>query len=135
MMDRTAMASPCMTTGRLTIASVVSMAACGGLTRGWDIIEPRAPVLFSVNVPPRTSSNVSLLSLARWVISREARASPAMVSLLASCIIGTTRPCGAATAMPTLIRFLSMIPFAPQVELSMGCSVSASESALSTNGR
>ena len=49
--ERMAMPSP-MTTGRRTIASVVRMAACGKLTRGWLRTDPSAPVLFRVNVPP-----------------------------------------------------------------------------------
>ena len=50
--DRIAMASPSVTTGRFTIASVVRIAACGWLIIGTDAIEPSAPVLSSVNVPP-----------------------------------------------------------------------------------
>ena len=54
-MERTAMASPATTTGRLTTASVVRIAACGWLMMGTEATEPSAPVLFSVNVPPCTS--------------------------------------------------------------------------------
>ena len=57
-MERIAMPSP-MTMGRRTMASVVRIAACGWLTRGWLRTEPRAPVLLRVNVPPWTSSRVS----------------------------------------------------------------------------
>ena len=58
------MASP-MTTGRFTTASVVRIAACGWLMMGCDAIEPSAPVLFRVKVPPCTSSTASLPCRAR----------------------------------------------------------------------
>src|SRR5207249_1441741 len=49
-MWRIAIASS-ITTARLTIDSVVRIAACGWLMMGWLAIDPVAPVLLSVNVP------------------------------------------------------------------------------------
>ena len=47
---------------------------------GPEIVEPRAPVLFNVKVPPWTSVNVSFLVLARSAKSLAAIARPEMLS-------------------------------------------------------
>ena len=83
-MGRIAIASPGSTTGLFTMDSVVRMAACGGFTKGCETIEPSAPVLFNVNVPPRTSDSSKWLSLARWVRSLQAWANPLTLNLSAS---------------------------------------------------
>ena len=54
MIERIAIASLSTTTGRLTTASMVTIPAWPGTVRiGAERIEPFAPVLFTVNVPPR----------------------------------------------------------------------------------
>src|SRR5260370_20407590 len=46
------------TTARLTIDSVVRIAACGWVMISWPAIEPVPPLFFKVNLPPCTSSRV-----------------------------------------------------------------------------
>ena len=54
------MASSAMTTGRLTMASMVTMPACPTGTIGWLMIEPSEPGLLTVKVAPCRSSRLSL---------------------------------------------------------------------------
>ena len=77
--ERTAIASFATTTGRFTIASIVTIAAWGWLMIGCDMIEPSAPVLLTVKVPPCRSPSANRLALARVARSRTAWASPAML--------------------------------------------------------
>ena len=50
---------------------------------GWEIMEPKAPVLFTVKVPPCTSSKISLPSRALEVRSPAALASAAILRVSA----------------------------------------------------
>src|SRR4029077_9817913 len=83
-----------ITTGRLTIASVVRIAACGWLMIGWLAIDPVAPVLLSVIVPPCTSSGFNRLPRARSTRSFKVRTRSVNPSLSASFTTGTISPSG-----------------------------------------
>ncbi len=69
-----------MTLARLTIASIDRMATSGALTIGMDVIDPNHPVLFTVKVPPVSSSRRSLPALARDEMSRMRPLTPLMLS-------------------------------------------------------
>ena len=86
------------------------------------MIEPKAPVLSSVNVPPCTSSSCSLLSRACSPRSVIASARPVTLSRSASWTTGTSSPRSVATAMPRWTRFLRMILSSAQVAFRYGCS-------------
>jgi len=88
------------TTGRLTIAPVPSMAACGGTRIGVSNSAPWLPMLVMVNVPPASSSGLRPPLRARSAMSAMARASPASDRSLALWITGDSRPCSVSTAMP-----------------------------------
>ena len=137
--DLMAMASPFVesgtTTGRFWIASVVRMAAWGGLMMGWETVEPRTPVLFRVNVPPWTSSRVRRRERAREVRSATRWARPAMLNCWASWITGTISPSGPATAMPMFMRLLRMMASPSQEAFSVGFPRRASTTILMTKGR
>src|SRR5260221_364659 len=101
-MLRTAMPSP-MTTGRLTIDSVVRMAACGWLMIGWLATEPVAPVLLRVKVPACTSSGFNCLLRARSMRSLNFETSSVNPRWSASLSTGTMSPSGIDTATPRLM--------------------------------
>ncbi|MNY36741.1 hypothetical protein D3C86_1712490 [compost metagenome] len=77
------------------------MAACGGLTIGVDIIEPKVPPLVMVKVPPVISSIDSLPS--RAFLPKVAMPPSISARLISSALrrTGTTRPRSLETATPT----------------------------------
>ena len=90
------------TTGRLVIASIVTMPTSGTLRIGITRLVPRYPVLSTVNVPPPKSSSRSLFARARLATSVIARFRPWIDSVSASLITGTISPSSTATATPML---------------------------------
>src|SRR5690606_23432178 len=131
--ERMPMASP-TTTGRRTMASIVMMAAWGGLMLGYDATEPKAPVLLTVMVAPYTSSRVSLPARARPTRSAKVRAIPAMLRRSASRMTGTTSPSSSPTATPMWIRFFTTIRSSCQLALRRGNSFRLSTTALMKKG-
>src|SRR5690606_22689346 len=131
--ERMPMASP-TTTGRRTMASIVMMAAWGGLMIGYDATEPKAPVLLTVMVAPCTSSRVSLPARARPTRSAKVRAIPAMLRRSASRMTGTTSPSSSPTATPMWIRFFTTIRSSCQLALRRGNSFRLSTTALMKKG-
>ena len=67
------------------------------------------PRLVMVMVAPPSWSDVSLLSLARWVRSDNSRQIVRRSFIFASRITGTIRPPGISTATPMWIRLLILI--------------------------
>src|SRR5438105_2440463 len=134
-MWRIATPSP-ITTGRRRIDSVVRMAAWGWLMIGIEAMEPVAPVLLRVKVPPWTSSGFRCLLRARSVRSVMARTRSVKPIRSASLTTGTISPSGGtATATPRLTYFLRMIPSSVQLELRKGNSWRASQRTWATKGR
>ena len=88
-------------TGSSFTEPTARIATCGGLRTAVNCSTPNIPRFEIVNVPPSRSARFSLLSRARPTRSARARAISCTVRRSASRITGTTRPCGAATAIPT----------------------------------
>ena len=82
--------------------------------------DPKAPVLFTVKVPPCTSAGPNLSSRAFSMREFASRVSSATVFLSAFLSTGTISPLSRATAMPRLISFLRTIPSSCQEELISG---------------
>ena len=76
------------------------MPTCGGFRIGVLSIDPKTPPLVIVNEPPLRSSSVSVPFCALPANSRIACSMPAKDRSSALRITGTTRPCGAPTAIP-----------------------------------
>src|SRR5215203_5697209 len=103
---------------------------------GVEATLPRAPGLFTVNVPPEMSSVPSCLARARFTRSSILRARPTMFSSSAPRMTGTIRaPSSRSTATPTLTCLRSTILSPSHTELRTGCSLRASTAALTMNGR
>ena len=137
MTGRIAITSPSgvvWTTGRLVIASIVTIPTSGTLRMGMTRFVPRYPVLSTVNVPPPKSSTRSLLARARFATSVMATFRPWIESVSASRITGTSKPSSTATATPMLMRRLARRPCSVQLALKVGLRLRASADAFSTNG-
>src|SRR5215472_2925016 len=93
--------SPSTTMGLSTIRPTPRMAHCGGFTIGVKESAPNAPRLEMVNVPPSTSSR---LSVPFWAFVASSARSPAISRSGRQCasrITGTISPSSRATATPT----------------------------------
>ncbi|SKZ41812.1 Uncharacterised protein [Mycobacteroides abscessus subsp. abscessus] len=89
-----------ITTGRLTIAPVPSIAACGGTRIGVSKSAPWLPMLVMVKVPPASSSGLRPFERARAAMSAMARARPASERSSALWITGDSSPFSVSTAIP-----------------------------------
>jgi hypothetical protein len=69
-MAMTSSPSTSTTRGRFTIASIDRMATSGALMIGIELTDPNQPVLFTVKVPPWSSSSRSLPAFALAEMSR-----------------------------------------------------------------
>src|SRR5579884_1075954 len=93
--------APSRATGVSTAAPTARIAACGGLSTATNCSIPNMPRFEIVNVPSSKSRVVSRFSRARPTESVRAAATSASDSRSTDRSTGTTRPCGAATAIPT----------------------------------
>src|SRR3954454_19026872 len=92
--------APPSTTGVSIVAPTARIAACGGVGTATDCSIPYMPRFEIVNVPSSRSCAVSLLLRARPTTSPRAAPTSTSDSRSTERTTGTTRPWGAATAMP-----------------------------------
>src|SRR5579884_376283 len=93
--------APSTATTRSSVAPTASIAACGGFSTATNCSMPYMPRFEIVNVPPSSSACLTLPSRVRETRSARTAAISAIVRRSAAVMTGTSRPCGAATAMPT----------------------------------
>ena len=132
--ERIAIESSSRTTGRFTTASVVTIPVCPGTRIGAERIEPFAPVLFTVNVPPARSSAPSRLRRALSISSPAASAMPLIESWSAWRITGTTRLPPAAIASPMFTSRCTRMPSSVNDAFISGNAASDSTAARTKNG-